>query len=662
MQVRGACAHDCPDTCSWIVTVKDGQAQTLTGDPAHPFTRGTLCAKVNSYLERVYHPSRVLYPMKRAGAKGSGEFARVSWAEALGEISDRWRAIIAEHGAQAILPYSSAGTQGLIQMASLTDRLFGVLGVTALERNICGVVAKQGISMTQGNNTGIDPEDIVHSRYIVLWGTNTLVTNLHLWPFIREARSRGARLVVIDPIRTRTAEEADWHLAPKPATDAVLALAMMHVILREGLEDREYVERHATGFDTLRAKAEEYPPERAAAITGLCEADISRLAREYVSVRPSLLRLMIGPEHHVNGAEMFAAIACLPVVTGAWRERGGGLARSTGALQYSALDNEALLRTKDWVPAPRTLNMRDLGRDLCSLDPPVRSLFVHSANPVVTIPNRDLIEQGLQREDLFTVVHDLFITETARYADYLLPATSQIEQLDLMPAWGHHYLSLNRPAIAPLGEAVSNTELARRLARALGRTETWLYDSDETLIRTALASGDPMLAGITYERLWQEGSVKLTLPEDWRPFAQGGFATPTGKARLESIAEAPGEIRQPSAEWPLQLITGKSLHDLNGSYSQSERHRRRAGAAFIELHAADAASRGLSAGARVRVMSPQGSLENIECRVSDRLRPGVAWMPFGGHAEGVNRLTPEAPTKFFGGSGFYDCFVQISGT
>jgi anaerobic selenocysteine-containing dehydrogenase len=671
--VRGACGHDCPDTCSWVVEVRDGTAVKLSGDPTHPFTRGTLCAKVNHYLERVYHPDRVLYPLRRAGRKGEGKFVRVAWDEALADIGARLQAVAAESGAEAILPYSSAGTQGLIQMESLDRRLFGSMGCTKLERNICGAVAAAGLSATIGTGTGIDPEQVVHSRFIVLWGTNTIVTNLHFWPLVREAQQRGAKVVVVDPIRTRTAEAADWHLPIKPASDAALALAMMHVMVRDDLVDREYVARHAIGFDALVTRVRDYSPERVAHVVGLQASEIERFAREYATTQPSLLRPLIGIEHHRNGAMLFRTLACLAVLSGSWKHRGGGLARSTHALQFAALDMDRVLMPEVYQPGVRQLNMRDIGKDLCdaTLTPPVRALFVYGSNPMVSMPNQQRIREGLQREDLFTVVHDLFVTDTARYADYVLPATSQIEHLDLSPAWGHLYLALNRPAIPPPGEALCNTEVFRRLAAALGRAEPWLFESDESMLRAALASGHPWLEGITYERLWEEGYVRLNCPEDWRPFAQGDFTTPSGKAELYSewLLEGghdplpwAGDIRTGDG---LQLITGKSLHFLNSGYSNQERHRRRAGELLVEIHPDDARARSVETGTAVRVWNSRGEVRAV-CSVSNRVRPGVAWMPFGGLTDAggakrsVNVLTAEEPTDWGGGSGLYDAFVEIA--
>jgi anaerobic selenocysteine-containing dehydrogenase len=672
-QVRGACGHDCPDTCSWVVDVRGDRADTLRGDPDHPFTRGTLCAKVDHYLDRVYHPDRVLFPLKRVGAKGESRFERVTWDEAVTDIAARWRRIVAESGAEAILPYSSAGVQGLIQMASLDMRLFGVMGCSALERSICGAVASAGLSATIGTGTGIDPEDVVHSRFIVLWGTNTIVTNLHFWPLVREARERGATVVVVDPVRTRTADAADWHLQIRPGSDAALALAMMHVMIRDGLVDHDYVARHTVGYEALVERVGQYSPDAIGERVGLATDEIERFARAYATTQPSLLRPLIGIEHHRNGAMQFRTLACLPALSGAWRHRGGGLARSTHALQFDVLAMDRVLMPEVYRPGVRTLNMRDLGQDLCDprLDPPVRALMVYGANPLVTMPHQNKIREGLLRDDLFTVVHDLFITETARFADYVLPATSQIEHLDLSPAWGHLYLALNRPAIAPRCEAVSNTELFRRLAAALGRTEPWLFESDESMLQSALSSGHPWLEGITYERLWREGWVRLKTPPDWRPFAEGAFPTPSGKTELysESLLErrldplpAEGDVPVGSG---LQLITGKALHFLNSGYGHMDPHRRRAGQLLIELHEDDARARAVRSGQTVRVWNGAGEMRAV-CRVSDRVRPGVAWMPFGGIVDAsgalasVNALTREEPTDWGGGSGLYDAFVEVT--
>jgi anaerobic selenocysteine-containing dehydrogenase len=452
----------------------------------------------------------------------------------------------------------------------------------------------------------------------------------------------------------------------------VLALAMMHVMIRDGLVDQDYVSRHAVGYDALAARAAQYAPRDVSGIVGLTPQDIERFAREYATTQPSLLRPLIGIEHHRNGAMLFRTLACLPVLSGAWKQRGGGLARSTHALHFAVLDMDGVLMPEVYKQGARTLNMRDLGKDLCDADlrPPIRALMVYGANPMVSMPNQERIREGLRRDDLFTVVHDLFVTETARYADYVLPATSQIEHLDLSPAWGHLYLALNRPAIAPRGEAVSNTELFRRLAGALGRAEPWLFESDESMLRRALASGHAWLDGITYERLWSDGYARLNTPADWRPFANGGFATRSGKAELysEPLREQ-GHDPLPSGgdipdEAGLQLISGKALHFLNSGYSNIAQLRRRAGDLFIQIHPEDAARRRVTAGDAVRVWNDRGEVRAV-CAISERVRPGVAWMPFGGFLDAagerrsVNALTAEEPTDWGGGSGLYDAFVEV---
>src|SRR5215211_3730250 len=429
--VLGACPHDCPDTCAWQVTVVDGIAVKLVGDAAHPITRGGLCAKVNHYLEHVYSPDRLLYPMRRSGPKGEGRFERVGWDEALDDIAQRLKEIADVHGPTAVLPFSYLGTMGLIQGQSVETRFFSQLGATRLVRAVCGSCGGSGIEATIGTRTGMLPMDIAHSRFIVLWGTNTVVTNLHLWPFIREAKANGATVVVVDPARTRTAQAADWHVQPKPGTDAALALGMMHVIVAERLQDADYVERHTLGFDRLRERLTEYPPARVAEMTGLESDEVVRLARAFASTRPAAIRLLVGMEHHARGAMAYRSIACLPALVGAWRERGGGLLYMTAGLHFAALNAEAFTTAED--PTVRSVNMVQLGRALTdpTLDPPIKALVVWNANPATTAPNQQLVLEGLRREDLFTVVHEQFLTDTARHADYVLPATMQLEHLDL---------------------------------------------------------------------------------------------------------------------------------------------------------------------------------------------------------------------------------------
>jgi anaerobic selenocysteine-containing dehydrogenase len=658
MVVRGGCAHDCPDSCAWQVTVEDGRAVKLAGDPDHPYTRGTLCAKVNRYLDRVYSPDRVLHPMRRTGAKGEGTFERVSWDEALGDIAGRLQAVIAEHGAEAVLPFSYAGNMGLVQYAGMDRRFFARMGASRLQRTICGDTANAGVQAVLGTSTGMLPEDIVHSRLILLWGTNTVVTNVHLWPLVRQARAAGARVVVIDPVRTRTAEEADWHLQPLPGTDGALALGMIHVIADEGLEDAEYLERHCNGWEALRERVREYPPERVARLTGLPAEDVIELARAYATTRPACIRTLVGPEKHAHGGQTFRAVASLPCVTGAWREVGGGLLHWTRSLFSDSLNVRAVARSDIRGPRARAINMIQLGRALTdsALAPPIQALVVFDSNPASILPNANLVRAGLQREDLFTVVSDLFVTDTARYADYVLPATSFIEHWDVLFPWGQTYAVLNRPAIDPVGESISNGELFRRLAAAMGYDDPQLRHSDEDMVRAALVSDHPYMRGIDADRLLADGWAPLNLPQPWLPFAAGGFPTPSARAELwsEDYQAPPDE-----GGLPLVMVSAKTaLHFLNSSYSNLPRHARHE-ELCVDLAAEDAAARGVADGDRVRVHNQRGALELV-ARVRERVRPGVVAVPHGFWGASANSLTSDGIADLGGGGDFYGTRVEVA--
>jgi anaerobic selenocysteine-containing dehydrogenase len=665
MLVRGGCAHDCPDTCAWEVTVEGGRAVRLAGAAGHPYTSGGLCAKVNHYLDRVYSPDRVLHPLRRCGPKGEGRFERVTWDEALRDIAARFHEIAAVDGGEAILPHSYAGNMGLVQYASLDRRFFARLGASRLARTICGDTANAGVVAALGTSTGCLPEDVEHARFLVLWGTNTVVTNLHLWPYVRRARRAGATVVAIDPLRTRTAREADWHVRPLPGTDAALALGMMHVIVAEGLQDQCYLDAYCNGWPELRARLAEYEPGRAAELTGVPADEIARLARAYASTRPAMIRTLVGPEKHATGATAFRTIACLPAVVGAWRERGGGLVHWTRSLFAEAVDTRVLAGRG---PRTRTVNMIQLGRALTDtgLEPPVRALFVYNSNPASAAPNSNLVRRGLEREDLLTVVHDLFVTDTARYADYLLPATSFIEHLDLLLPWGHTYVTLNRPAIAPPGEAVCNTDLFRRLARAMGwGDEPAFRPTDEELVRSALAGDHPYLAGVTYERLYEEGWAPLRLPpERHTPFAAGGFPTPSGRCELFADP-APAFVPPAVGGPPLVMVSAKTaLHFLNSSYAHLPRHRRAEGGPVVRMDPADAAPRGIADGDRVRVHNGRGELV-LTARVGDDVRPGVVavahgwWRSLAGGA--ANDLTSDGLSDG-GGGDFFGTRVEVTRT
>ncbi len=497
--VRGACPHDCPDTCAMLVTVEQGRATRVAGDPEHPFTNGFLCAKVNRYVERTYHRDRVLRPLRRVGTKGSGKFEPVTWDDALDAIAGRLSAIArSSDGPQAILPYSYAGTMGMLQGSSMDRRFFHLLGASKLDRTICSMAGTMGMRMTIGANIGADAEGIPESDLVLLWGTNTLTSNPHLWPFVARARERGARVIAIDPIRTRTAAQCDEWIGIRPGTDAALALGMLHVIFARGLDDADYLKRHTLGEAALRERAAEYAPSRVAEITGLDAATIERLAETFGRARAAFIRVNYGLQRHAGGGMAVRTIACLPAVTGHWRRAGGGVQLSTSAnFQF---DKRALERP-DLSPPVRTVNMIRLGEALTQPDagvggPPVRALVVYNSNPASVAPDRNAVLRGLAREDLFTVVLEHFQTDTADWADYILPATTQLEHWDVHLAYGHHYVTLNRPSIAPLGEALPNTEIFRRLAGRMGMTHDSLRDDDLTLIAQALASQSEKLHGV----------------------------------------------------------------------------------------------------------------------------------------------------------------------
>ncbi|MET0909353.1 MAG: molybdopterin-dependent oxidoreductase, partial [Ilumatobacteraceae bacterium] len=520
--VHGTCHHDCPDSCGWEATVEDGVAVKLRGRADHPFSQGELCPKVNRFLDRVYSPDRILHPLRRVGPKGSGEFEQITWDEALAEIAARFHAVIERHGPEAILPFSDAGNQSLLSMMGMDGRFFHHLGASRLLRAICGPTVGNGMRMTNGSGLGLDALELRHSRLILLWGTNTRLTNRHLWPTIEAARNAGARIVVIDPIRTLTAEAADQFVQPLPGTDIALMLAMAHVLIRDGLVDRPWIDAHVLGFAELADHVADWTPERAAAVCGV-EADvIVDLARQYGTVRPAAIRTLIGAEHHENGAMFFRTLAVLPALVGAWQDRGGGLSKSVGSYQDALIDDAALTRP-DLVDGymPRMLNMSRLGDLLtdATLDPPIGAMVVWNCNPLVTTPNAELVRRGLARDDLFTVVHEQFLTDTARYADIVLPATTQLETTDVVPAWGHLWMGWNEAAIAPLGESCSNTELFRRLAGAMGFDEPALFADDATLLEDALGKK------VDLAELRRVGWLKVPYPEDGRPWGSGVFPT-----------------------------------------------------------------------------------------------------------------------------------------
>lgn len=679
--VTGVCPHDCPDSCGWVVTVEDRPGGPvpvrLRGNPEHPYSKGELCPKVNRYLDRAMSPDRILTPLRRTGPKGSGRFEPVSWDDALAEIAGRWRAISAEHGADAIVPFWDAGNQSALSM-SFAQRFLDALGASRMTGSVCGAVAGAGTALTYGSGQADDPSELRFARTVLLWGTNTRLTNRHLWPAVEEARAAGATVIVVDPIRTATAEAADVFLQPLPGTDVALILAVMHVLIRDGLVDHDYVQAHAVGYDELAAHVAGWDPARAAAVCGIPAEQIEQLATRYGTDRPSFIRTLIGAEHHLQGAAFFRSLAMLPVLTGAWRQRGGGFARSVGVYANSALSSLDRPELRTGGPAPRSLPSTRIAQWLndAGLTPPVKSMLIWNCNPVVTFPGADRIRQGLAREDLFTVVSEQFLTDTAAWADIVLPACTQIELDDVMPSWGSPHITYNHAAIPPRGESVSNTELFRRLAGAMGFDHPDLHTPDDVLIAELLAEPGPSAPGLSLDRLLAEGTVRIDVPP--MRYRDGGFATPDGRARLASDeCEALGLGRVPdwnpgpesagdrSTRHPFLLMTPKThTRFLNSSYSHLPGHGDREGGPYVELCPEDAAELGLAEGDRAEVVNDRGSLL-LPVRVSDRLRPGVVAVPFGWHGAaheggiGANLLTNDADTDWGGGVAYSSTRVAV---
>lgn len=680
---RLACPLDCPDTCSILATVENGRAASLRGDPDHSFTDGYLCQKVSRYLERVYHPNRLQYPQIRTGPKGSAQFRRATWAEAIDQIAGKFRDIAASaDGPQAILPYSYCGTMGKLQCSSLDRRFFHRLGASLLDRTICATAGAVGCDITLGTRAWIDPEAVRHSKYIINWGSNTSVTNLHLWTIMHRARKSGAKIVTIDPHRSKTAEKSDWWIPIRPGTDAALAMGLMHVLFAEGLHDDDYLARYCLGDDQLRDKAlEDYPPDVVASITGVPEADIQRLARDYAGTPPAFIRMNYGLQRHGGGAMAVRTIACLPAVIGAWRHVGGGALLSTS--KCYPFDTDALERPDLIPPGTRTVNMCHLAEALLGElpGPPVRALYVYNANPATVNPDQVRVLKGLARNDLFTVVHDHFCTDTAAYADILLPATTQLEHFDIHSSYGHLDILLNEPAIAPLAESKSNTDVFRLLARALN-FEPELFDlSDEQLARLALHEGKQQpaaLAGITIDALRRQGPTRLNIPRDVAPFADGNFGTRSKKCELLSPRmlvrgedglpgytpphEDPHTRPDLAARFPLQMICPPSPNFMNSTFVNVDSLR--PAEPHVEIHPRDAEPRQIATGQLVRVFNDRGHFL-ARARVAETVHPGVVvtlgtwWKEFTPDGFTCNAVTSTRLTDYGGGATFFDNLVEV---
>ncbi len=677
-QVLGACPHDCPDTCSMLTTVSDGIAIKVHGNPAHPHTDGALCTKVSRYPERTYHPERILHPLKRVGPKGSGQFERVSWDSALQDIATRLKALAAagSDAAQAILPYSYAGTMGLVQGDSMSMRFFHKLGASLLDRTICSSAGGEALVQTLGAKVGMRVEFFAEARLILIWGSNSIASNLHFWRYAQEAKRRGARLVCIDPRKSETAEKCHEHIALLPGTDAALALALMFELIQHDWLDHDYLAQHTLGWDLLRSRALQWSPERAALVCGITAEQIRALARDYgacvASHEPAAIRLNYGMQRVHGGGNAVRLIASLPALIGAWRQRAGGvLLSSSGAfpVQRAELQRPDLLGGR----TPRTLNMSTIGDNLlrsssAAFGPAVQALIVYNSNPVAIAPDSARVVQGFARDDLFTVVLEHFQTDTADYADYVLPATTQLEHWDVHMSYGHTDALLNRPAIAPLGEAKTNTQIFRELAQAMGFTEPCFADDDPALCRMAYG------AAVDFESLLSHGFA--TLPGLEAPFAHGNFPTPSGKceffsarlaaAGLDGLADhvANHEAFNSSPLYPLAMISPPARNFLNSTFVNVKSLRDMQGEPVLEMHAADAAARELQSGDTVRVFNQRG-VYRCKLKVSTRARVGVVnglgvwWRKFGLDGCNVNQLTSQKLTDLGRAPTFYDCLVQV---
>lgn len=686
--VRAACPHDCPDTCAMLVTVKDGVATEIRGDPDHPNTAGVLCTKVSRYLERTYHPDRILHPLKRIGPKGSGQFAQISWDEALDTIADRLRAIAARDP-RAILPYSYAGTMGAVQGESMAMRFFNRIGASRLDRTICSSAGGTGLKYSIGAKMGTDTEQFSNAKLILIWGGNPIASNLHFWMRAQEARRNGAILVAIDPYRSLTAEKCQHHVALLPGTDAALALGIMHVLVRDGLLDNDYIANYTLGFAQLKERVADWTPEKTAAICGIDAAQVEWLARLYGETalrgEPAAIRVNYGLQRVRGGGMAVRNVACLPALVGAWRHAAGGVLLSSGdsfPKRPDRLERPELYKLDPTHP-PRTINMSTIGDDLLrpasdTFGPAVEAVIVYNANPVAVAPESAKVARGFARDDLFTVVLEHFRTDTVDYADIVLPATMQLEHTDVHATYGHQYIVANSPAIAAQGEAKPNTEVFRLLARRMGFDEPCFSDSDEQIAEQAFEAGHPRTRQYDWQSVKASGWYKLDMPA--APFAQGGFPTPSGKCEFycermlkdgldplptyippyESHASAP----ELASQYPLAMISPPQRNFLNTTFVNVQSLRDTEGEPHLELHADDAAARGIVEGDRVRAWNARGEML-AQARVTDRPRKGLVvalsiwWKKLASDGKNANELTHQRLTDMGRAPAFYDVLVQV---
>ncbi|WP_213619112.1 molybdopterin-dependent oxidoreductase [Paenibacillus sp. J22TS3] len=673
------CPLDCPDTCGLLLHKEDGRIVKVTGNPEHPITQGAICNKVRNMTERIYHPERVLYPLKRVGAKGEGKFKRISWEEAVSEIAARYKQLIADHGSESILPYSFYGNMGILSVDGMDRRFFNRLGAAQLRQGICNAAGNTGFKFTMGFGGGTVPEDAAEADLFIVWGGNIVSTNMHMVPIIEKARKRGAKLVVIDVHKNRTGDRADWFLPLYPGTDAALALGMMHVLFDRGLVNEEFMMKYTLGHEQLREHVKEYTPKLVSSITGVPEEDIVKLALMYGQTPRAYIHIGNGLQHHDNGGMTVRTITCLPALTGGWIVKGSGAFKTNGP--YGKV-NSAALERPDLRPNPdaRTVSMNQLGDVLLRLDPPIHALFVYCSNPAVVAPETGKVEQGLMREDLFTVVHDLFMTDTAKYADIVLPATSSFENTDLYTSYWHTYVQLQEPVIPAVGESKSNVETFRLLAEAMGFEEEAFRETEEDMIRAALDFGsNPYLKGVTYEALQDKRFVQLNMEE--REHYLERLSTPSGKIELYSgrLAEAglpplptyvplhegydglnrPGD----TAGYPLMFISPPNHSFLNSSFGNVQKLAALEKGPSLQIHPVDAQSRGIEDGDKVTVWNDRGSYI-VRAVVTDRMLPGTVvsqglWWEAEGGRQRANALTPDRLADMGGGATFFSTVVEV---
>ncbi len=686
--IHATCPHDCPDTCSMLVTVKDGKAISLKGNPDHPITKGFLCGKVSRYIERTYHPTRLLHPLKRVGAKGEGRFEKISWQEAIDTVASKLGSIIdSPYGPQSILPYSYAGTMGRLQSSSIDRRFFHRIGASLLERTICATAGVAGSHMTLGARAGIDPEAVLHSKLIINWGSNTSVTNSHLWAIMHRARKAGAKIITIDPFRSKTAEKSDLWIPIRPGTDAALALGIMHVIFRDNLQDQDFIDKFCLGGEDLKSRANDFTPDKVSTITGLKPSIIEQLAHDYANTKPAFIRLNYGLQRHGGGGMAVRAITCLPGIIGAWKETGGGAFLSTSGMY--PLKAAPAFERHDLIPkGTRSINMSLLADALNdnNLAPPIKALIVYNSNPAAVCPDQSKVIRGLKRDDLFTVVLEQFPTDTVDYADIVLPATTQLEHWDLHTSYGHLHVQINEPAIAPLGESLPNTEIFRLLSKAM-KLELELYEAtDIELIKEALepsAGGfNPanVMSKITFDQLKKEGSMRLDLPKDYAPFANGNFPTPSGKCEffstsMQKLGLDPLPSYTPSHEdpqtridlathYPIQLLSPPDPAFLNSSFANLDWQKQDAGRPTLLISPKDAASRGITEEARVRIFNNRGEFL-AHAKITDAVLSGVAvaqglwWNKDVPGKANANATTSTAITDLGAGATFFDNLIEV---